>query len=203
MLTFIIDTSAITDPRLRERLKTKTLEETLEKILELMALCKVRLGMHFYTTPGLLKEMIGFLERSGASAEVVAKLEAWVMPRTPSGELQLPAVLIVEMVRSMRRRFDKGLRVAEGMVKEAHKGERDLPSLIRELREKYREATRKGIIDSEPDVEAVLLAYQLNAILVTNDEGVCEFAKKLGVTCIDPLTFVKTLEEYLKLSKPA
>ncbi len=203
MLTFIIDTSAITDPRLRERLKTRDLEDTLEKVLELMALCKVRLGMHFYTTPGMLKEIISFLERSGASTEIVARLEAWLMPRTPSGELQLPAAFVIEFVKSMRRRFDKGLRIAEGMVKEAHKGEKDLPSLIRELREKYREATRKGIVDSEPDVEAVLLAYQLNAVLVTNDEGVCEFAKKLGVTCIDPLTFVKTLEEYLKLSKPA
>lgn len=200
-MKFVIDTSALTDPRLRERFKSKELWECIEKSLELMALAKVRLGFSYYATPSILKEIVGFLERSSSPPSVISKLNVWISPLSPSlDEIKIPASLFVEYVKEVRRRFDKGLRVAEESTRRAHSGG-DIGDHIRTLREKYRESTRKGIVDSPSDIEAILLAYQLNAVLVSNDEGLCELARRLGVSCIDPITFFDTIEEYLRLAK--
>ncbi len=201
MLKFVIDTSALTDPRLRQRFNARELWECVERSLELMALAKVRLGFSYYATPSILKEIIGFLERSSSPSSVISKLNVWVSPLSPSlEEIKIPASVFLDYVREVRRRLDKGLRVAEESTKKAYSGG-DIGDHIRSLREKYRESTRKGIIDSPSDVEAVLLAYQLKAVLVSNDEGLCEMARRLGVSCIDPMTFFDTLEEYLRLAK--
>jgi RNA ligase partner protein len=201
LMRFVLDTSALTDPRLRKVFGVEELWEAVNKCLELMALGRTRLGFTYYTTPSVLKEVRGFLERSSSPGEVVARLSVWLTPATPSlNELKIPATIFVEYVEEVRRRLDKGLRVAEESTRKAFGGG-DVGEHIRNLREKYRESTRKGLLDSVADLEAVMLAYQLNAVLVSNDEGLCKMARKLGVTCIDPLTFLRTLEEYLRLAK--
>ena len=59
-----------------------------------------------------------------------------------------------------------GLRIAEEHTKEAGRmSEEDVGRLIKKLREKYREALRAGIIDSKEDLDVLLLAYELDAIL--------------------------------------
>ncbi|UXD21423.1 hypothetical protein IPA_04120 [Ignicoccus pacificus DSM 13166] len=201
MMKFVLDTSALTDPRLRKRFQVSELWEAVDKCLDLMALGRVRLGFTYYTTPSVLKEIKGFLERSSSPSEVVARLNVWLTPATPSlNDLKIPALVFLEYVEEVRRRLDKGLRVAEESTRKAFSGG-DVGEHIRNLREKYRESTRKGLLDSVADLEAVMLAYQMSAVLVSNDEGLCKMARKLGVTCIDPLTFVHTIEEYLRLSK--
>ncbi len=200
-MKFVLDTSALTDPRLRGVFKVKELWEAVDKCLELMALGRVRLGFTYYTTPSVLKELKGFLERSDSPSEVIARLGVWITPSSPAlDDLKIPASLFLEYVAEVRKRMDKGLRIAEESTRRAHAGG-DVGEHIRTLREKYRESTRKGLLDSVVDLEAVMLAYQLNAVLVSNDEGLCKVARRLGVTCIDPLTFLNTIEEYLRLSK--
>jgi len=201
LIKFVLDTSALTDPRLRSFFKVTELWEAIDKCLELMAQGRLRLGFGYYTTPSILKEIKGFLIRSSSPEEVIAKLNVWITPSTPSlSEIKIPANIFMEYVDEVRRRLDKGLRVAEESTRRAHAGG-DVAEHIRNLREKYRESTRKGLLDSTADLEAVMLAYQLQAVLVSNDEGLCKMAHKLGVTCIDPLTFLNTIEEYLRLVK--
>ncbi|ABU81276.1 RNA ligase partner protein [Ignicoccus hospitalis] len=201
MIKFVIDTSAVTDPRLRQLFGVNELWEVVEKYLELMALAKLKLGFSFYTTPSVMKEIKGFLERSMCPSEIISKLGVWILVKDVSQtEAKIPARVFLEYVAEVKRRLDKGLRVAEESTRRAMEGG-EIGEHIRNLREKYREATRKGLLDSVADLEAAILALELGAVLVTNDEGLCKLASKLGVSCIDPLTFVKTIEEYLNLIK--
>ena len=91
-----------------------------------------------------------------------------------------------------------GLRIAEEHTKEAGRmSEEDVGRLINKLREKYREALRAGIIDSKEDLDVLLLAYELDAILVSGDEGVRNWADKVGIKLIDPKGFRHMLESLL------
>ncbi|VAX34129.1 hypothetical protein MNBD_NITROSPIRAE03-1113 [hydrothermal vent metagenome] len=83
--------------------------------------------------------------------------------------------------------MNKGLRVAESAVRGvSSKGEK---VIIQELRRKYREALREGIIDSKEDVDLILLARELDALLVTADQGVIKWAEKLGIKWLFPEKF--------------
>jgi len=87
-------------------------------------------------------------------------------------------------------------------VRQAGNLEREqVGEVIRSLREKYREALRQGILDSKEDLEVLLLAYELDAILVSADQGVRNWAKKLGVKLINPEYFKEILEEMVERKK--
>jgi len=48
---------------------------------------------------------------------------------------------------------------------------------------------RAGILDSKEDFELVLLAKELEAAVVSSDEGVIKFAQKIGVETFDAERF--------------
>ena len=75
-------------------------------------------------------------------------------------------------LEEVRYRINNGLRIAEEHTKEAGRmSEEVVGRLINMLREKYREALWAGIFDSKEDLDVLLLAYELDAILVSGDEG--------------------------------
>ena len=87
----------------------------------------------------------------------------------------------------MRERVNKGLRIAEKAVRGAEKRKAD--EIIQDLRRKYREALREGIIDSKEDVDLLLLAMELDALLITADQGLIRWAEKLGIQWLFPEKF--------------
>ena len=66
--------------------------------------------------------------------------------------------------------------------------------VITRLRERYREALRRGIIDSREDMDVLLLAYELDGELVSADEGLRTWADKLGVKILMPQHLKRILE---------
>jgi RNA ligase partner protein len=125
------------------------------------------------------------------------KFELVVRLRNPKKfALQIPAQFLFEFIKDLRARINKGLRVAEEHVRNAGGKEKEsLGEVIRSLREKYREALRQGFLDSKEDVDVILLAYELDAILVSADEGIRNWAKELGIKLINPENFKELLEE--------
>ena len=66
------------------------------------------------------------------------------------------------------------------------------------MRKSYREALREGIIDSKEDVDLILLAKELDALLVTVDQGAIKWADKLGVRWLFPDKFKDYLLSFLE-----
>lgn len=114
-------------------------------------------------------------------------------------ELTCPAFLLYELIEDMRQRINKGLRVAEKAVRKVAKT--DEREVIQSMRKDYREALREGIIDSKEDVDLILLAKELDALLVTADQGAVTWAEKLGIRWLLPGKF----RDYLlsSIEKPA
>ncbi len=210
-MVFVIDTSGVTDPRLRELLGASSLEEVVDKLADLMAIARIRLGMNFYMPPSMFDELKRFLEGSNVSSRIINKLAAMVTIKAPDKvKTQIPAIVMSKYVEEIAKRLFKGLRVAEESVRRtarevssATNASRDrlVGRIIHDLRQKYREATRRGIVDTVVDFDVVMLAVELKAIVVTNDEGIRRLCEDLGIIVVDPITFIEMLKRYQELAE--
>jgi len=104
-----------------------------------------------------------------------------------------------ELIEDIRDRINKGLRVAEKAVRSV--GTVDERELIKGMRKSYREALREGIIDSREDVDLILLAKELDGMLVTVDHGAIKWAEKLGIRWLVPDKFKDYLLSFIEDSE--
>lgn len=204
---YVLDTSAVTDPRLRGVLGVSSLESVVRELTSLFTKAHIVAGAQFYMTPSTALELRGFLERNGVGEEAINAFMSIVSIKAPDMySTRIPAHVMSNWIQEVSMRFYRGLRVAEQMVRKTAdlaynagvKGDRGLyekgvAEAIHELRARYREATRKGVIDTIVDFDSVILAKELNGSLVTNDEGIRRMCRELGVKYIDPPLFISQL----------
>ncbi|MCE4608906.1 MAG: RNA ligase partner protein [Desulfurococcales archaeon] len=203
MDVFVLDTTAITEARLRKYFEAKTLEEVVEKIASLLMKARLSLNARFYMTPNTWSELRRILIGSNVRLDLIHDLSTWITIKAPDKlSMQIPASVFSEYVSDIRRRFYKGLRVAETVVRKVARDcegdEECIGTAIKGLREKYREATRKGLVDSVEDLDTILLALELKGIIVTSDYGIRKLGEQLGIIVVDPEDFVIMIERMLK-----
>ncbi|MGQ3685608.1 MAG: RNA ligase partner protein [Candidatus Loosdrechtia sp.] len=173
----IIDTSIFTNPDVYQTFgvnPTEALRTFLKIIGELD-------GPAFYMPPTIYQELLNFV----AIEDIPIDWQIRIIQKPPKRyELTVPAFLLYELIEDVRLRIDKGLRVAEEAVREMSLATE--PDTIANLRKKYRAALREGIIDSKEDVDLILLAKEMDGIVMTADLGIVKWADKLGIRYIDP-----------------
>lgn len=178
----VLDTSLFVNPDVRASLGP-TPTDALDAFLFIAAQLPI---LEFYMPPSIFEELMNFVD----SAKVPGDLLVYINQKSPKRhELKIPAILLYELVEETRDRVNKGLRVAE----RAARSDKPVDETIQDLRRKYREALREGIIDSREDVDLLLLALELDALLVTADQGALKWADKLGIRWLLPEKF----KEYL------
>jgi RNA ligase partner protein len=176
----VLDTSLFVNPDVRGVLGA-TPTEALENFLSLASRAP---HLRFYMPPSVFEELMNFVQRDRLPPELLVHLRQ----KPPSRyEMTTPAVFLYELIEDIRGRVNKGLRIAEKAVRSM--GVSGPDEAIQDLRRKYREALREGIIDSREDVDLILLAKELDALLVTADQGALKWADKLGVRWLFPEKF--------------
>lgn len=180
----VLDTSLFVNPDVRLSLG-RTPSEALETFLFLAGQIHI---LEFYMPPSVFKELLNFVDREKIPGDLLVVLHQKPPKRY---ELKCPATLLYDFVEEMRDRVNRGLRIAEGAVRSAEKKKAD--EIIQDLRRKYRDALREGIIDSKEDVDLLLLALELDAMLITADQGLITWAGKLGI----PWLFPEKFKDYL------
>ena len=185
----VLDTSLFVNPDVRESFG-RTPTEAFESFLSLALQAYL---LEFYMPPSIFEELLNFIEPEKISGDLLVILHQ----KPPKKyELTCPAFLLYELIEDIRERINKGLRVAEKAVRGVTKaGEEET---IKDLRRKYREALREGIIDSKEDVDLILLARELDALLVTADQGIIKWAEKLGIKWLLPSKFKEYLISSIK-----
>lgn len=203
----MLDTTSFTEARLRRELGKDSLEETVREIAGILREARLRLKARFYMTPSTWSELRRILLGNTVSLDTVHEVSTWITVKAPDKlSIQIPASIFSEYVADIRRRLLKGLRVAESAVRKAARqcGSEEsecLGEAIRDLRDKYREATRKGLVDSVEDLDTILLALELKGIIVTSDQGIKRLGEQLGIIVIDPVDFVIMMKRMLKTAK--
>lgn len=177
----VLDTSLFVNPDIRNDFG----DSPTEAIKGFLVLAEKIPALQFYMPSSIFNELMNFVDRR----KVPGRLLSILHQKSPSKhELDCPAVFLYEIIEDIRDRVNKGLRIAEKAVRGAGKAE-DERQIIQNMRKSYREALREGIIDSKEDVDLILLAKELDALLVTVDQGAIKWAEKLGVRWLFPDKF--------------
>ncbi len=193
MDSFILDTSVFTNPDVHAQFS----EDALEGISEFLKLARTT-NAKFYMPSSVYDELGKIKDLTNLTAD----FESAVIIRSPRRyNLMVPSELIYELIEEVRHRIDHGLRIAEEAAKLATQAREagssspeEFGRLINRLRGRYREALRRGILDSKEDVDVLLLALELDGILVSADEGMRKWADKVGIKIINPRNLRRVLE---------
>ena len=194
---FVLDTSVFTNPSIYAQFGNTALD-ALASFVELAR----RSAAEFYMPGSVYDELRLMKDLDGLSPH----FEAVVRIRSPRRfNLQIPASLLYEFIEEVRMRIDRGLRIAEEHTKMGREpgADQDVGKVIGRLRERYREALRQGIIDSREDADVLLLAYELDGVVVAADEGLRKWADKVGVQILLPEHLRHMLEDLIEHQPPA
>ncbi|MFB6245693.1 MAG: RNA ligase partner protein [Candidatus Nanohaloarchaea archaeon] len=197
---FVVDTSAFMTEGARK--EGESMAEAVERILDLFETAEGR-GHRFYMPSSTFEELREILEGSVSDA-TIKKLNARVRKRDPARyEVNVSGEFLHEFIDEMRERVDRGLRLSEKAVREVEEMEEDPDHehydksdvVISDLRDDYKEALRKGILDSREDLDLLLLGRELDAAVVSEDRGVLRWAGEFGLRQIEGSDFPGVLEE--------
>jgi RNA ligase partner protein len=185
----VLDTSLFVNPEVRIDFG-KTPTEALDNFLSIAVKIQT---LEFFMPSTTFNELLNFIDTRKVSKD----LYTVICQKPPSKyELNCPALFLYELIEEMRDRVNKGLRIAEKAVRNVSKNEEK--EIIQGLRRNYREALRDGIIDSREDIDLILLAKELDALLVSVDNGIIIWAEKLGIKWLLPSRFRDYLLSHLK-----
>ena len=180
---FVIDTSLFVNPHARENFG----KDPSAAVRGFVKLIKKRSGGDFFIPPSISKELRFFIGEKEAH-----QLDLYVKKRAPNTyALYLPAAVLNDFIEDVRHRINKGLRLAEEFAQD-NRPEND--EKLKRLRDKYRDAVRTGLVDSKEDFDLLLLAKELEATLVSSDEGVLKFADKIGCEWLNASKFYDLLK---------
>ncbi len=185
----VLDTSLFVNPEVRNDFGSTP----AEAIKGFFILAEQIPTLEFYMPSSIFNELLNFVDQKN----IPGRFLAIVHQKSPSKhELSCPAFLLYELIEDIRDRINKGLRIAEKAVRSVNKF--DEREIIQSMRKNYREALREGIIDSKEDVDLILLAKEMNALLVTADHGAITWAEKLGIRWLLPNRFKDYLLSFLE-----
>ena len=155
----------------------------------------------FFMPPSVVSEFLSFFEDH--AQQFLKDFLAEVTVKSPDlTKVQFPSSVFHRLVEDIRARSYKGLNIAEEEVKnmanllnnqttklEKMEFEKKTGVVINKLRERYRQATRTGFLDSVSDLELIVLARELEGTLVSTDEGVIAWGRIFGVKEMDSVHF--------------
>lgn len=198
MNTYILDTNVFFNMVAGFELGTNT-ETVAEKIATAGQKLKQN-GGGLYISPRIREEILSFFENQ--DQPFIRTLMASVIVKSPDiSRLTIPAGVFYELVEDIRFRNLRGVAIAEEELLKVPQMHLDpsvlskkdmqlaLQPVIHKLRERYRNATRFGFLDSLGDLDIIMLGLELNAPIVTTDEGLLHWGRKFGVVEISPSGF--------------
>lgn len=192
MESYILDTNLFFNMEEGIGLGDKT-EEVVISVTKAAKELKKNKQALFYMTPRIVDEFLSFFENKEQT--FIQDLLGAVLIKSPDiGGLTFPAEIFYKLIDDIRGRSYRGLRVGEEEIQKAgvtmqgkagiskKEFEMTIGEVVKKFRERYRQATRNGFLDSLADLDIIMLAKELNGTLVSTDEGVLYWGRVFGVT---------------------
>ena len=145
-----------------------------------------------FISPRIAEEIRGFFE--DPHQQFLKDFLGSVTIKSPDlNTIQFPATVFAQYVEENRTRAYRGMTVAEEEIQKAGNmfmgkeilGKKEFQmtvgTIIKGFRERFRNATRVGYIDSLGDLDLIMLAKEQNGSVVTTDEGLLRWARICGV----------------------
>ncbi|MFC6954324.1 RNA ligase partner protein [Halorubellus litoreus] len=208
---FVLDTSLFITEAIRR--DGESMEDAVLRLLDLVATARLELNISCYVPPSIHDELSAMLRERDVADEVFERLDTWVVRKSPDRYgVTIPADIVYEFIDEMSDRVDRGLRVSEEALREVEQLDpealaadensgdymTEADRILSSMRDKYRRALRKGVLDSREDFDLLVLARELDAGVVTEDRGIISWADEFGLRYVRGGQFPTLLEEYLR-----
>lgn len=210
---FVLDTSLFITDEIRE--DGRSLRETILHLLDLVATARLELNISCYMPPSIHDELGTMLRDREVGDAVHSRLDTWVVRKSPDRYgVTIPADIVYEFIDEMSDRVNRGLRVSEEAIREVEQLDptelasdtdddrseymTEADRILSDMRDKYRQALRRGVLDSREDFDLLVLARELDAGVVTEDRGIISWADEFGLRYVRAGQFPTLLEEYLR-----
>ncbi len=166
-------------------------KEVITNFTQLARQTKTAKRADFFMPPTILEEFLTFVS---VQDTYVKEFLTVVTVKSPHiATINFEASIFYKLVDEIRDRSYKGLRIAEESVDAAGtkvmgqaaltkiEYQKTIGEVVGKLRERYRQATRFNFLDSIADLDLIVLAKELDGILVTSDEGVLRWGRLFGI----------------------
>ncbi len=204
---FVLDTSVFITDEIRRG--DEQLADTLSRLLDLISKARLSLNISCHMPPSVYRELKTILGDREVPDEIYSNINTWIIKKNPKKyEISVPAEIIYKFIDEMSERINRGLRISEDAVREAEKKEgetiedheykTEIDNIISKLRGKYRKTLRQGVLDSKEDFDLLILAKELDACIVTEDQGIIGWADDFGLRYLKGREFPNLIEKYLE-----
>src|SRR3989344_1908458 len=187
----------------------RTTEAIVVKLTEVIKKLKKNSKASFYMPPRIVEEFLSFFEDK--NQEFIKNFLSGVNIKSPDpAEVGFSARVFYQLVEDIRNRSYRGLNIAEEeivragemMVGKKIESKKDfqitIGKFIKNFRDRYRNATRTGFLDSVADLDLIVLSKEVDGFLVTRDEGVLSWGRTFGIKEMPASIFQKRLEDLLQ-----
>lgn len=170
----------------------KKTEDVVVKATSGLKRLKASKEAEFFMPPSIVKEFLSFFEDK--QQKFIKDFLAQITTKSPDiSKVDFPATVFYQIVNDIRDRSYRGLTIAEEELKKtaqemmgknlADKKDFEIKvgEFVKSLRDRYRQATRFGFLDSVADLDLIVLTKELDAYLVSTDEGVIRWGRSFGV----------------------
>ena len=192
MEKYVLDTNIFFNMSAGINLGRKT-EEVVINLTKIIKKLKEKNKAEFFVPPPVIDEFLCFFEDK--NEPFLKEFISLLTIKSPKKEeIKFSSQVFYLLIDDVRLRHFRGLNIAEEEIRNAAKkflsineklSEKDfqikLGEIIKKFRERFRQATRFGFLDSVADLELIVLANEINGFLVSTDEGVIKWAKIFGI----------------------
>jgi len=191
MERYVLDTNVFFNMQAGFNLGTTT-DEVIRSVTHIAKQGKKTKELELYMPPRIVEEFLSFFE--DVKQPLITELLSVIIVKSPDIHQSTVATQILyTLIQDVRDRSYRGLRVGEEEIEETGKTMMGLGALsriefqkkvgvqIKGFRERYRQATRVGFLDSVGDLDVIMLAKELNGTVVSSDEGLLKWSRLFGV----------------------
>jgi len=186
----------------------KNTEEIVLKLTETINKLKKSSKAVFYMPPRIVDEFLSFFENK--DQEFIKNFLSTVNVKSPNPAVtDFSSQVFYKLIEDIRNRSYRGLNIAEEEIIKAGEMTSDkkfeskkdfqiaIGKFIKNFRDRYRNATRTGFLDSVADLDLIVLSKEVDGFLVTSDEGVLSWGRTFGIKEMPASIFQKRLEGLL------
>ncbi len=187
----------------------KTTEAIVIKLTETIKKLKKNSKADFYMPPRIVDEFLTFFEDK--NQEFIKVFLSVINIKSPNPSvINFSSQIFYLLIEDIRNRSYRGLNIAEEEIVKAGESmtgkkieskkdfQIEIGRFIKGFRNRYRNATRTGFLDSVADLDLIVLSKETDGFLVTSDEGVLSWGRAFGIKEMPSSVFQKRLEGLLQ-----
>lgn len=204
---YILDTNLFFNMEEGIGLGKKT-EEVTKNITLAAKQMKKQGAAEFFMPPKVVEEYLSFFENK--EQPFIKEFLSQITIKSPDiNKLQIGGDVFYQLIEDVRERRYRGLRIGEEEIVRAAEttigkeglSKKDFQILsgkvIKNFRERYRQATRFGFLDSLADLDLIMLTKEVDGFLVSSDEGVIKWGRVFGAKEMPAGVFGAKMGEHL------